>query len=165
MIVADSSPLIHLASVEHFGLFHALYQRVFIPPAVFREVVEQGDDRAGQAEVQKAVDAGWMEIRAPSNTPLIRLLQNRLDDGESEAIVLAQEIDVVRVILDETQARQQAESLDLPVTGTLGILIRACTNGDLDRLQPVLDRLRHQGSFWISDDLYRKALRAVNEAE
>ena len=75
MVVSDSSPLVHRAVVEQFDLFHSLYRRILVPPAVFREVVEQGKDRAGQAEVQNALDAGWMEVRTPSTTPLIRLLR------------------------------------------------------------------------------------------
>ena len=46
--------------------------------------------------------------------------------------------------------------------GTLGVLIRAKTEGEITTLRPVLRRLR-QESFWVSDHLYDQVLEAVNE--
>jgi len=43
------------------------------------------------------------------------------------------------------------------------MLIRAKLEGHLPTLRGELDRLRDEGGFWISDDLYRDALRAVGE--
>jgi len=45
--VSDSSPLIHLAKIEALELISRLYSRVLIPPAVWREVVEESDGRPG----------------------------------------------------------------------------------------------------------------------
>jgi len=39
--VNNSSPLIHLAKIEALELISRLYGRVLIPPAVWREVVEE----------------------------------------------------------------------------------------------------------------------------
>jgi predicted nucleic acid-binding protein len=62
--VSDSSPLIHLAKIEVLELISRLYSRILIPPAVWREVVEEGDGRPGAVEMQRAVAAGWMVQRA-----------------------------------------------------------------------------------------------------
>jgi predicted nucleic acid-binding protein len=58
--VSDSSPLIHLAKIEALELIFRLYSRILIPPAVWREVVEESDGRLGAVEMQRAVAAGWM---------------------------------------------------------------------------------------------------------
>jgi len=42
--VSDSSPLIHLAKIEALEIISRLYSRILIPPAVWREVVEEVTD-------------------------------------------------------------------------------------------------------------------------
>jgi predicted nucleic acid-binding protein len=69
--VSDSSPLIHLAKIEALEIISRLYSRILIPPAVWREVVEESDGRPGAVEIQKAVAAGWMVKQAAKNETLI----------------------------------------------------------------------------------------------
>jgi predicted nucleic acid-binding protein len=65
--VSDSSPLIHLAKIEALELLSRLYSRILIPPAVWREAVEESDGRPGAVEMQKAVAADLMVKRAAKN--------------------------------------------------------------------------------------------------
>jgi predicted nucleic acid-binding protein len=65
--VSDSSPLIHLAKIEALELISRLYRRILIPPAVWREVVEESDGRPGAVEMERAVAAGWMVRQAAKN--------------------------------------------------------------------------------------------------
>lgn len=161
-VVSDTSPLVHLARAGLFSLLKSFYGQLFIPPAVWREAVEEGGGRAGEAEVREAVASGWMSVRAPAEVPLLRLLRESLDAGEAEAVALAAEIEADRILLDETWARKSARGAGLLTTGTLGLLIRAREEGQLEALGPVLDELRRE-SFWISDRLYRQALEGVGE--
>jgi uncharacterized protein len=69
--VSDSSPLIHLAKIEALELISRLYSRILIPPAVWREVVEESDGRPGAVEMEKAVVAGWMVKQAAKNETLV----------------------------------------------------------------------------------------------
>ena len=162
VVVSDTSLLIHLSRVGRLELLRALYQQILIPPAVWRETVEEGQGRAGEAEVREAAQAGWIEVRPVANTLLVQLLKEGLDDGEAEAIALALEAAADLVLLDETQAREKAALVGLRLTGTIGVLIRAKREGLVDTLRPLLDQLR-QKSFWISESLYRSALVAVGE--
>lgn len=162
VVVCDTSPLIHLARIEQFALLQVLYEQLLIPPSVWTEVVDEGRGRAGVDEVRDTRRTGWIEVHAAENEPLTRLLNEELDAGEAEAIALAIDADADLVLLDETQARRVATSMGLSVTGTLGVLIRAKTEGKITTLRPVLRRLR-QESFWISDHLYAQVLEAVNE--
>jgi predicted nucleic acid-binding protein len=161
-VVSDTSPLVHLSRVGLFSLLEAFYGRLLIPPAVWREAVEEGRGRVGEAEVRAAVGAGWIDIRTPTDAPLLRLLKQELDDGEAEGIALASEVGADLIVVDEAPARKSARAAGLRVTGTLGILIRARSEGHLGELRPVLDRLRLE-SFRISDVLYRRALEGVGE--
>ena len=61
LIISDSSTLIHLASIGRLALLKAFYGQVVVPPAVWREVVEQGKGRAGAGEVEQARQAGWIK--------------------------------------------------------------------------------------------------------
>ena len=86
LVVSDSSTLIHPAAIGRLALLKESYGHIMVPPAVWREVVEQGGGRAGAAEVEQARRAGWIEVAAPASTALLRLLRRDLDDGESEVI-------------------------------------------------------------------------------
>lgn len=59
VVVADSSPLILLAKLDLLELLPQLYEEICIPKAVYDEVVEDGDDRAGAAAVQ---EAAWIRV-------------------------------------------------------------------------------------------------------
>lgn len=157
VVVSDTSLLIHLSGLGHLALLRALYQQVLIPPAVWRETVEEGAGRAGEAEVREAVRSGWMEVRPVASGPLVHLLKEGLDDGEAEAIAPAFEAGADLVLLDETQAREKVGLMGLRLTGTIGVLIRAKRDGMVETLRPLLDQLR-QESFSISESLYWRAL-------
>jgi len=41
LIASDSSTLIHLAAIGRLPLLREFYEKIIIPPAVWREVVEE----------------------------------------------------------------------------------------------------------------------------
>jgi predicted nucleic acid-binding protein len=162
--VSDSSPLIHLAKIEALELISRLYSRILIPPAVWREVVEESDGRPGAAEMQKAVAAGWMVKRAAKNETLVIAFRQTLDNGEAEAIALATELHPESVLLDDKLARQMARRLGVPVTGTLGVLLRAKQVGLIVELQSLITRLQSEGDYYIDPGLIERALLAAGES-
>lgn len=161
--VSDSSTLIHLAAIRQIELLRELFGQVLIPPAVWREVVEDGRDRPGVHEVREAAAVGWIKIVAPTNRALLQILSRDLDAGETEAIALALECQADVVLLDESDARRVASLYHLRKTGVVGVLMRARLDGRIPTLRVALDQLREGAGFWISDDLYRIALEAVGE--
>ncbi len=163
MVISDSSTLIHLAAIGRLDLLRGLYGRIVVPPAVWKEVVEQGGERVGAAEVEQGKQAGWIEIQAATNQPLLRLLEHALDEGEAQVIALGVEQPDALVLLDESDARQIAAVYSLRKTGAIGVLVRAKREGKIESLRVELDRLRGQGGFWIEDGLYRQALQSVGE--
>lgn len=165
LVVSDSSTLIHLAAIVRLALLKVFYGRITVPPAVWREVVQQGGGRAGAVEVEQAHQAGWIEVLAPTDTALLRLLRRDLDEGESEVIALAIEQRAELVLLDESDARRIAELYGLSKTGIIGLLIRAKQEGHVDSLKAELDRLMHQGGFWVEERLYNRALNTVGEGK
>jgi len=94
---------------------------------------------------------------------LVSLLRMELDQGEAEAIVLANEQKADLILLDEKAARRVAKKLGLPVLGTVGVLIWAKKSGLIDSLRERLDALQREGNFRIASDVYNEALRAVSD--
>jgi len=162
--ISDSSTLIHLAALGRLILLREYYTEVFIPPAVWKEVAEEGRGRPGACEVEEAARAGWLKVIAASDEPLVRLLKRELQDGEAEALALAVERQEDVVLLDESEARRVAAVYGLRKTGVVGILIQARLDGKVTSLRQELDRLRQDAGFWITEDLYRQALEAVGES-
>lgn len=125
--------------------------------------MEEGKGRVGAVEVEKARQAGWVEIALCEDEPILRLLKRDLDEGEAEAIALAINRKADLILLDETEARSVAELYSLPKTGVIGILMRAREAGKVQSLRTELEKLREQGGFWIDEELYRQVLSAVGE--
>jgi len=161
--ISDSSTLIHLAGIGRLELLKEFYGKILITPTVWDEVVVEGQGRAGAGEVNGANNAGWIEVIAPTNESVVRLLERELHKGEAETIALAIERHPEVVFLDELEARRVANVYGLRKTGVIGILIRAKLEGRITSLREELDKLRNEVGFWIGDALYRRVLQAVAE--
>ena len=59
IIIADSSPLIGLARIEHLGLLPQLARRIGVPRAVWTEVTSARTDAPGTSEVAAQT---WIEV-------------------------------------------------------------------------------------------------------
>lgn len=162
-VVADASVLIGLSAIGQLPLLHARFPSgIFIPEAVWREVVDEGRGRPGAQEV---ADADWITVRSAAARGMVQLLLADLEQGEAEAIALAHETDADIILLDERDARRAARRLGLRPLGTIGILIWAKQSGRVSNLREVLDKLQAEGNFRMSQTLYERALREVGEGE
>ena len=146
--VCNSSCLIVLEGIGQLDLLQQLLGTITIPDAV---VAEYGNPLPG-----------WFAVESVQNPATVKSLQLQLGPGESEAIALAGELSAVRVILDDKKARRIARQLNLPVTGTVALLIQAKQRGLIANLSDVLNQLTAAG-FFLSDSLVEAALRQVGE--
>jgi len=150
IVVANAGPLIALARVGRFDLLQSLYGQLYIPPAVRDEVLTSGFGRPGAEEVGMA---SWIHIVDVRDVTAVQLLRERLDAGESEAIVLAIQLDASLLLIDEARGRRVAEARGLNKTGTIGTLIAAKKRGLILEVTPLLDDLRTAG-FCMDEELY-----------
>lgn len=161
IIVSNSSPLISLSAIGLFDLLNPVFEKVIIPEEVYEEVVIRGQGLAGSQEVRAAT---WIIRRMIADKQEVARLMatTKLQRGESEAIILAVELQAAGILLDERVARRQAEARNLRVVGTLGILQLAKSQNLIASVRPHLDALKAAG-IRISPAIYHEALRRAGE--
>lgn len=162
IIVNDTAALSSLAIAGQLSLLKQLYNTVIIPQAI----VDELDNVPSKESSLGAIPTlSWIEIRQASNSTMVQTLQEQqdLDTGDAEAIILALELGAERLLIDERLSRQAAIRIGLPITGVLGILVAAKTEGLISAVKPVMDDLISQAGFWVSCQLYDEVLQAVGE--
>jgi predicted nucleic acid-binding protein len=135
MVVSNTTPLNYFALIDLQDILPALFGRVLIPEAVWREL----NSSAAPPPVKDWLGTrpSWLDRRIVSQiSPDLQ----QLDPGEREAIALAQSVDASLVLLDERRGRRVARGLGLAVSGTLGVLDLAARRGLVD-LEDALRRL------------------------
>jgi predicted nucleic acid-binding protein len=152
-VVANASPLIYLSVLNRFHLLKDLFGEVYLPEAVYREVVVEGAGQPGAAETQTAVTQGWLQQIAVRDRIAVDALLDELHLGEAEAIVLARELSVGRVLLDDQAAWTRARLMDLTVTGTIGILL-LWMNDQILNGEPIIRGTRTPSIMTIAGVLY-----------
>ncbi|MFN6486217.1 MULTISPECIES: DUF3368 domain-containing protein [unclassified Nostoc] len=152
IIVSNTSPINYLILIGQINLLPELFQQIIIPQAVYTEL----SDKLAPLPVQAWIAAppSWLKIQTVSQSTDV--MANLLDPGESEAILLAQELNADLLILDDMKARRIAKDRGLVITGILGILDQATTM-KLINLPVTIQSLKNT-SFWASDSLFQKLL-------
>jgi hypothetical protein len=160
IIVSDTSPIVNLAAIGRLDLIPKLFGKVYLPFAVYEEIVVKGAGQPGAAEIQHA---SWVEIRTCNNPSLLQQLLLELDPGESEAISLAIELNTPNILIDEKDGRQVALRFHLKPIGILGMLLEAKKSGLIISVQQCMDDLKSIAGFFISEPLYRQMLILAGE--
>ena len=153
-VVSNSTPLIALSRIGQFTILKKYFSEINIPKAVYDEVVIQGGELYGAKEVK---NLKWVNVQEVKNYLAVDALKASLDDGESEAIILAIELKANLLLIDDADGRKIAQSMGLKITGTVGILLMAAENGDLN-LKTSLDHLIAEG-FRLSKKEYNRILK------
>ncbi len=115
----------------------ALARPVTVPPAVLEEI-NVGRKLGLNLPDLAAVD--WITTRWPVSFAALPLATD-LGPGEAEVLALALETKDTIVVLDDALARQVAESLRLPLTGTLSLLLDAKRHSLIPAVGPLLEQL------------------------
>jgi len=160
IVVSNTSPITSLAAIGQFELLQKLYGRIHIADAVWHELNHGGRRYPGSQEVE---DASWVDRHAVKNQALVIVLRRDLDQGESETLALAIELEAGLVLLDEQEGRHAAVRSGLRPLGVLGILLQAKDLGAIEEIRPLLDVLREQAGFFIGKSLYRQVLEQAGE--
>lgn len=150
IVISDSTTLISLINIERFDLLFKFSETIIITPSVYNEVTVQ--KRAKQI-VDDYISFSKITVNEVKNHKKVKELLIRLDLGESESIVLAEEQNLP-LIIDEKRGKNIAISMGLDVIGLVGILLVYKKRGYLSNteIKEIVEELR-EVSFRVSDGL------------
>ncbi len=148
IVVSDTTPLISLLKTGRLDTLEKLFGEVRIPDAVFEELTSNPRYSDEAAAIRSFP---YIDIISVSDTDAVEQVsrEDGLDLGESEAIVLTQEISADLLLMDEARERDVARSMGLRITGTVGILLLSYERGilDEDEIKDCVERLRDANRF------------------
>lgn len=159
-IVSNTTPISNLIRIRQLPLLAALFGEVWIPESVAGEL-DRGAKVLGAWQETPGAEA--LRLAAPLDGPFLRQLEQALDPGEAAAIALAVETKADLLLMDELDGRRLATYHGLPLSGTLGVLLKARQRRLVERLSPLLDALE-ACNFRIHRDLRRQVLSAAGES-
>ena len=158
IVVSDTTPIISLIKINRLDLLKELFNEVLIPDAVFRELTTN-TVFANEAQIVRT--SSFLKVSSVQNHKALQLLQavSGLDDGESEAIILADELKASVLVMDEKKGMKVAQKMGIQITGTVGILIQAYDEKKVtaDEIKSYLTQLKNS-NIRLSDSLIQQAL-------
>lgn len=158
-VIVNTTPLIALSHVGQLSVLKELYGEIIIPEAVYRELSVKAESICKRT-VDMSLD--WIRVGKIQNQMAKSMYKTQLHDGEVEVMILSKEIGADVVIIDDANAKKHAKYLGLPVTGTLGVLIKAKQEGYIEALKPILYQMIEHG-IYISNSLVELCLKQVAE--
>jgi predicted nucleic acid-binding protein len=152
--VSNTTPLRYLIAIEQEHLLGQLFERVFVPIAVFEELTDAKTPEIVRGRMLSM--PAWFEVRTVQETQTTTFPVT-LHRGEWQSILLAEALQADVLLIDEQIGRTIALSRNLPLSGTLGVLERADRMGFVTDFQQVLQRLKASG-FFITEALEQQLL-------
>lgn len=161
IVVSDTSPISGLLLIGELHLLPALFGRVVVPKKVMHELLVL-ETHFGY-DLSELKTAAWLQTETVLDVTAVGRLQTFLDDGESEAIVLARELHAKYLLMDEREGRDAAADFGLKTIGLLGVLVMAKNVGLVLSVRQLMDALRSKARFFIAQKLYEHILTQVGE--
>lgn len=143
IIISDTSCLIALQNIGLLSLLKDLYQEILITKEVKNEFESELPD--------------WIIVIEVKNKDKQDEIEQRLDKGEASSIALALEINNSVLIIDEIKGRKIAQSLNIEIIGTIGVLLLANKRELITDIPDIILRLSNKG-FRLSDKLVEQLI-------
>jgi len=157
IVIADTGALISLIHLGKTDLIEKVFGEFFIPKAVWEELNAYDNpdfDRTALVKLESKV----LQINSKNH------LLMAMDYGESESVILYEELHADYLLIDDNKARAIAESLDVNCIGTLGLLVKAKQKGLIIELKPLFEKLIRNGRYF-SKKLLNDLLDKIDEAK
>lgn len=141
VVVADTGALISLELTGHIGLIEEVFDEFYIAEAVWKELNAYDNPTFNKA-ILKELESRVVKITSKNHLSMV------LDYGESESVILYEQINADFLLIDDQKARIIAESFDVNCIGTIGLLISAKSKGLIPALKPIFMVWIRSGRFF-----------------
>ncbi len=163
IVVSDTTPLISLLKIDRIDLLEKLFGQVLIPQAVFDELTV---DERFKLEADQIRQRQFIIIKAIQNPQSANILKRAtgLDQGESEAIILTDELSADVLLMDEAKGRTISFQMGFKIMGTIGVLMAAYEENELTaaEVRACVKDLQNAGRH-ISQRYYKMLLDKLSD--
>lgn len=159
--IFNASPLIFLGKINQLRLVEVLTPNFRIPRTVVAEI---GAGPASDPTIQWLASPSIGSHFVDTPDPPSFITQWDLGAGETAVLSLALADLDSPVVLDDLAARKFASTYDVPLLGTLGLLIRAKHHGLIERLAPQISLVVAAGAN-LSSSVIAHAMTLAGEIE
>ena len=160
MIVSNTTPISNFLHLGQLEILKKIFKELHVPMAVYSEIEAYF---AGDNQWQKCLDEDFFIKAEIQTSAKIKELMTHLHIGEAEALCLCIENNAKLCLLDDRDARIIARLNNIPISGTLGVLMKAKKMGIIESVKEPMDQLRTDHHFWIDDAMYNKVLNLSGE--
>jgi len=168
--IINASPIIYLGKIGAITLLPKLFSRCYTTTIVKKEVL--GDKKVPEFLILEECFSDWLTVKNPSYKQLIKRLEDlQIHSGEASIIALGKEMQEKAeekiIIIDDLTAREIARTLELKITGTLGIILKALHQRLIMKKECkyFLQFLIENTTFRISTTMFSKILKEIDEFE
>lgn len=168
--IINASPIIYLGKIGAITLLPKLFSRCYTTTIVKKEVLR--DKNVPEFLILEECFSDWLTIKDPSYRQLIKRLEDlQIHSGEASIIALGKEMQEKAeeniIIIDDLTAREIARTLELKITGTLGIILKALHQRLIMKKECkyFLQFLIENTTFRISTTMFSKILKEIDEFE
>lgn len=134
-----------------------------IPEAVFQELIADGRFKQEADQIKQKQFIIVQPIKNPESVSVLKRATG-LDQGESEAIVLTDEMNADILLMDEAKGRAISAQMGFRIMGTIGVLIAAYEEKELmgNEVRACVERLQSAGRH-IGKRHYQMLLGKLND--
>lgn len=156
--VINASPLIFFSRAKKMELLNELTGHVLVPETVASEIRMRG---AKDITVKSLKSTSWIEV--VSSPPIPEIISDwALGSGESSVLSYAYANPGTEAIIDDLNGRRCAMLLNIPLRGTLGLILIAKKRGLIPKAKPVIEDFLRSG-LYLSRHILDEALKRVDE--
>lgn len=156
IVISDSGPIFSLAIVDKLEILTAIFDKIYIPKAVWIEITRDETPEHYPRIVHFFKDK-VEEISGFNDLTFV------MDFGESESVILYRELQADFLLIDDKKARTFAENSGIQCVGTIGILSIAKQKGIIEALKPIFQAFLKNKRYY-SLKLLNMVLEQHNES-
>lgn len=161
IVVSDTTPLISLMKASRLDVLQKMFGDILIPEAVFEELTTNDSFQEEAEQIRSCAFIRRVSVDEQKSVAILRRATG-LDQGESEAIIYADDHQADFLLMDEASGRKVAKAMGLRIMGTVGVLVNAFEDGILtaEDVEDAFEVLRNANRR-ISEELIQNAMEHI----